>query len=220
MGYIDLRANCDSNMAQWLVIGISGVSCGGKSTLASGLNEFFSNNKNKEIKTNLVVGETHVINQDTYFLSMDDPRHIWVEQLGHYNWDVMTALDMDKMIQDIRFTLKDNFTLYDKTNTFQKPQRINILIIEGFLIFNHPQLLQLTQVKFHIHLPYEKSFARRQARVYDPPDVPGYFEMIVWPMYERHFREFRDCEDIIMLNGEIPAERLLKYSLNCIGRVL
>ncbi|XP_037907016.1 nicotinamide riboside kinase 1 [Hermetia illucens] len=214
-------------MVQWLVIGISGVTCGGKTSLATGLHSFFTTNQNKHIlNTNLVVGDTFVLNQDNYFLPEDDMRHKLIPKLNHINWEVMTALDMEKMLSDIRDILKPGFILYDKNRilptTFQEQhqQQINILILEGFLIFNHPQLLQLCQVKFHLHLPYEKCFQRRQNREYNPPDVTGYFEMCVWPMYERHFREIRDCEEIIMLNGELSRERLLNFALRCIGRFL
>lgn len=52
--------------------------------------------------------------------------------------------------------------------------------------------------------------------MYDPPDVVGYFEMCVWPMYEKHFKEFRDRTDVYMLNGEVPKENIMNYVLNCI----
>jgi len=50
---------------------------------------------------------------------------------------------------------------------------LNILIIEGFLILNHPVTMDLCNVKYHLHIPYEVCYARRQARTYEPPDVLG-----------------------------------------------
>jgi hypothetical protein len=50
---------------------------------------------------------------------------------------------------------------------------LNILIIEGFLIFNHPVTLDFCNVKFHLHVQYEIVKARRVNRVYNPPDPLG-----------------------------------------------
>lgn len=44
--------------------------------------------------------------QDNYFLSDDDPRQIKVENLGHNNWEKLTALDMDRMMEDIYAVLR------------------------------------------------------------------------------------------------------------------
>lgn len=53
---------------------------------------------------------------------------------------------------------------------------LNVLIMEGFLIFNHPVTLDLCNVKYHLHVPYEVCYARRNQRSYDPPDVPCKFK--------------------------------------------
>lgn len=243
---------------RWLVIGISGVTCGGKSTLATALYNYFINNKNRPIfNSNIIVEEAALISQDNYFLPKDDTRHQLIKNLNHINWEILTSLDMEKMINDINNIFIDdtsqnndnimsicnnsninNITTTNISSSFHynnhhrhqnilqylqqqnqhhEIKRIKILIIEGFLIFNHPQILQLCQIKFHLHLPYEKCYERRIKRIYDPPDVTGYFEMCVWPMYEKHFDEFKDYDDIYMLNGETPKEKIFKYVLNCIS---
>lgn len=90
---------------------------------------------------------------------------------------------------------------------------LNILIIEGFLIFNHAVTFDISNVKFHLHVPYEICNARRLKRTYDPPDVPCYFEMVVWPAYEKHLRQFKDSEDILFLNGEATPEKCFQFVL-------
>lgn len=90
---------------------------------------------------------------------------------------------------------------------------LNILIIEGFLIFNHAVTFDLCNVKFHLHVPYEICYARRIKRTYDPPDVPCYFEMVVWPAYEKHLRKFKDSEDVLFLNGDAAPEKCFQFVL-------
>lgn len=51
-------------------------------------------------------------------------------------------------------------------------------------------------------------------------DVVGYFEMCVWPEYEKYFRErIKERKDIRLLNGELPMAELNIFVLNMIGMV-
>lgn len=217
---------------QWLVIGISGITCGGKTSLALSLRDFFINRRTSRLwNSKYVISDVQLISQDDYFLPVDDLRHKWVEKLNAINFEVITSLDMKQMLSDITWTMKGRYLAMDNNNpnsttppdylteitTFQNATKLNILIIEGFLIFNQPELLQLCQLKFHFHLPYEKCFARRELRTYDPPDVTGYFEMCVWPYYEKNFAEFRERKDLIILNGEMCKEKIFKYVLQRIN---
>lgn len=255
-------------METWLVIGISGVTNGGKSTLAKSLHSYFSDHLNKIIfKENITLNKVALFCQDDYFLPVDSPKHKVVEKLNHINWEILSSIDMDRMCHDIMKILGHKFILYNnlteqidpsvdednifadhflsnylhrydessitgnqrtsslikksKNESFQNMNiKLNVLLLEGFLIFNHPFTLDLCNVKFHLHLPYEKCYARRVRRVYDPPDVVGYFEMCVWPLYEKHFKDFKDRTDIYMLNGEVPKENILNYVLNCIKNLM
>lgn len=75
----------------WIVVGISGVTCGGKTTLAETLKNAFNN--------------TIVICQDDYFLPKNDSRHVFIPELNYNNWDILAALDMNKMKSDINTVL-------------------------------------------------------------------------------------------------------------------
>ncbi|XP_037928802.1 nicotinamide riboside kinase 1 [Teleopsis dalmanni] len=248
-------------MPQWLVIGVSGVTCGGKTTLAHSLRDYFQSQRNIQLwNTPYVICDVQLLSQDDYFLPVDDLRHKWIEKLNCINFEVITSLDMKQMLSDITWTMKGRYLATDPINNIDyikdvgisnnfehyapqthhyqthhynqilnhhpthimrvsthlsqaRDNKINILILEGFMIFNQPELLTLCNLKFHFHLPYEKCYERRRKRTYDPPDVTGYFEMCVWPYYEKNFAAFRDRKDIICLNGEISKERIFKYVL-------
>lgn len=199
-------------MEQWLIVGISGVTCGGKTTLANNLYNYFRGKCGHELKTGLELNRIEIIKQDDYFRKVDDPKHQKIEQLNHINWEIIESIDTDRMINDIMKILGKKFTLYstkinsihmDSDNLFARHYTtncsasrgyndlmindhdsvtfkhikhnnvLNILIIEGFLVFNHPVTLDLCNVKFHLHVPYEVCCERRKSRVYDPPDVLG-----------------------------------------------
>lgn len=79
------------NKKDWVVVGISGVTCGGKTTFAAALHNIFP--------------DASIINQDVYFLQPDDARHTRIPSLNHLNWEILSALDMDKMRSDIKEVL-------------------------------------------------------------------------------------------------------------------
>lgn len=200
----------------WLVIGISGVTCGGKTTLAHKMFEFLTDPSNAlKLDRHTKIQTVKMINQDQYFLPEDDPRHTFIEQINHNNWEILKAMDIPRMCDDIRAIIGDLGFLYSNRRVATQPlKHINILIIEGFLIFNVPLVVELCHLKFHLHVPYEKCFARRTERVYDPPDKVGYFETCVWPMYVKNFNEFRELEDLQVMNGELPTEKVFLYVLD------
>lgn len=220
-------------MSSWFVIGISGVTCAGKTSLARNLKEFLGSGKYSDPTWNAEpsvkelwhrlsrcrfrIGNVEVLNQDQYFL----PEHCQedVELLNHKNWELITGLDMRRMCTDIENMLR-------KELTFQLPDGkivqnvINVLIVEGFTIFANPFILELCNMKVHMHLPYEKCYERRKRRTYDPPDVVGYFEMCVWPEYEKYFRDkIKDRKDIRLLNGDLPKLELNVFVMNMVGAV-
>lgn len=236
-------------MTLWLTIGVSGVTCGGKTTMAESLYNFLSKPTNSNVlHKDIQIDQVKLINQDKYYLKENHPQHTLIEELNHINWEILSSLDMEQMCEDISNILGCNYRSYNikkssndinpflsqrhfnlsQNNcnnlnhefTTEPPILLNILIIEGILIFNHHYTLDVCDLKFFLHLPYEKCYERRIKRSYIPPDVIGYFEMCVWPSYEKHFKEIKDRNDILKLNGDLSKEKLFNYIIKCIKESL
>jgi len=176
-------------MAGWLVVGISGVCCGGKTTLVDALKE----------KLPYPVVTVH---QDDYFFPEDSDRHVYIKELNHANWDIISSIDMESLHQNVIRVLNN-------------PPSSNqgIILIDGNLIFNFGPIQRLCHKKFYITLNKEICWGRRQLRAYDPPDPPGsgYFEACVWPMYEMYKKEIDSTvENVIYLDGSADKETTLK----------
>lgn len=58
-----------------------------------------------------------------------------------------------------------------------------LLIVEGILVLNIPEISGACNLKYFLHLTEAECKARRLLRNYDPPDVPGYYEQVVYPMH-------------------------------------
>jgi len=139
-------------MSKW-VIGISGVTCGGKTTVARII-------KSKLEKKNSVF----LYSQDDYY---KDEKEINIDNNGFVKWDCVQAVDFKALIKDVNCALK----------------KYEIIIVEGTLIFMNKDLNQLFMKRFFLNLDFEEAQKRRKERIYDPPDVDGLFEKHVWPEY-------------------------------------
>lgn len=187
---------------QWLVVGISGATCSGKSTL---VNKIYDN-----FPTSIMV------RQDDYFLPPDDPRHVKIQELNHMNWELITSLDIQKMYSDVIRILQSP----GKNATDLK----TLLILDGFLLFKHKPIADLCDRKYFLTLTKEHCWQRRKNRVYDPPDVPGYFDKIVWPEYVKHKNEIVQdkelYESITFIDGTKDMEKIYEMVSKEINQLL
>lgn len=187
----------------WLVIGVSGISCSGKTSLAQSIKNVFSDSVLAEtFFPKLTIGQVKLVCQDDYFWPIDHPNHEWIKvnDINHINREQLSALDMDKMCDDLMHII-GNDNVYSKNSTSESSVPLNILIIEGFLILNHKLTAELCQVKICLNISFEQCFDRRKVRVYKQRTPPGYFESYTWPLYESHFNEYKNMEGLIIIDG-------------------
>lgn len=188
-------------MAPYIIIGVSGVTCSGKTTLAKSLYDYFSCAAD--------VNSVQLLRQDDYFYKKHSPKHTWIPHLNYINREIQSSLDMDRMHSDIDNILKNECT---------EPGN-NMLIIEGFLIWNDSRIRELCTVKMSIRIPYEVCLERRKTRIYNPPNPSGYFEEFIWPFYLKHIDEVKHllC-DGLEINGILSKKECFDLGLNFIRK--
>lgn len=188
-------SSCSSS-SSGLVLGLSGCTCSGKTTIASRLAKAFPN--------------AQCLRQDDFYFPDDSPRHQWVPELNFVNYDLPSAVDMDAFRREIHsFSAAHTFpkngkhppafsgeeSYMEKSNAAAEAKtesdlidvlqdvKVPILILDGITIFNDKPTSLLCDVRYFCPLDRDECLARRNKRAYDPPDVPGYFEQVVWPQY-------------------------------------
>lgn len=186
-------------MSSWLVVGISGVTNGGKSTVTQQLQS-------------CLPCHTKVISQDDYFFPEDSPHHVPCPGgVRHHNFDTLSALDMKTMMQDVTEILNSHVDHTkqctkggDGTHVWNETDLSPVLLVDGFILYDHPGILELCDLRYFFTLSREDCWERRKTRVYDPPDPPGYFEACVWPMYEEHLARVKEgVPDVVFLDGQL-----------------
>ncbi|XP_056275812.1 nicotinamide riboside kinase 1 [Pseudoliparis swirei] len=182
-----------------IVVGVGGMTNGGKSTLSKSLHQQIPN--------------SCLIAQDSYF---KDDSVVPVDSNGFKQYDMLDALHMDRMMSEVDSWRRDPETflrrrgLNPERTTPPEDEEVYVLIVEGFLIFNHRPLNELFHKRYSMEIPYDVCKTRRSSRVYTPPDAPGYFDGHVWPMYLKHRQEMESSlSGMLFLDGLKPKEELL-----------
>lgn len=198
------------------IIGIGGVTNGGKTTLTNGL-----------IKT---LPNCCVVHQDDFFKK---PDQIEVGDDGFRQWDVITAMDMESMTNTmkawmenpVKFARSHGVLLSSAPEESNPDEQTHILIVEGFLLYNYPPMLDVFDKSFYITIPYEECKRRRSTRQYTVPDPPGLFDGHVWPMYLKHRREMEssglhiECLDGLRSKEEIYTQVYESIQNNLLNRL-
>ncbi|XP_032940771.1 nicotinamide riboside kinase 1 isoform X5 [Catharus ustulatus] len=183
-----------------LVIGLGGVTNGGKTTLAEKLKNMLPN--------------CDIISQDDFFKPESE---VETDERGFKLYDVLDALYMDEMVASIRNWMKNpassGVVTEEPQNTCDNLKNVYILIVEGFLLYNYEPLNELWNRRYFLTLPYEECKRRRSTRVYQPADTPAYFDGHVWPMYLKYKSELEENASVQVdyLDGTKSQEELLSY---------
>ncbi|CAK1547559.1 unnamed protein product [Leptosia nina] len=151
-----------------------------------------------------------------FFIGDDSPKHVKCQNLEHNNYDILSSLDMNQMYEDVVKTIKGEVFAHehctDYGNGKWEAQGKKFLILEGFTVLNFKPLLELCNLRYYFVLEYGECLSRRVHRLYDPPDIPGYFEECVWPEHLKYRSEMEKDKRVQLLDGTSPdtLEMVLK----------
>ncbi|KAK9465588.1 P-loop containing nucleoside triphosphate hydrolase protein [Lipomyces arxii] len=196
-----------------IIIGVSGPSSSGKSTLGRLLHH--------------VLPKSFILYEDDFY----KPEEQIPIVNGELDWDCPEAIDFVMLRSAVDYVrtnhcLQDGLYSKEDKNALGKPpvtleeadeikkqivgqnsevDEIKFCIVDGFLLFIDEELTSKLDVKLLLRAPYESLKARREARNGYATlegfwqDPPGYFEKIVWPGYVKAHKH-------LFVNGDMNGD--------------
>lgn len=199
------------------IIGIAGGSASGKTTVASRIKEEFK-------------VDVELICHDYYYLAHND---IPFEERVKLNYDHPNAFDTERLISDIK-QLKQGIAIERPVYSYTEHTRLaetvrvepkKVIIVEGFLIFDNPELLNLMDIKIFVDTDADERLIRRilrdvQERGRSLESVITQYSTTVKPMHEQFVEPSKRHADLIIPYGgqnEIALSMLLDKIRNMVG---
>lgn len=181
-----------------IIIGIAGGSGSGKTTLTRHLKEHFG-------------PHVTVIGHDSYYKRQEGKTY---EERALQNYDHPNAFDTDLLIEHLRELREGRpiqcpvYSYVDHNRTDQTVEIVptKVLIVEGILIFQDPDLRELFDIKIFVETDADERILRRALRDVEERgrtlrSVVTQYLATVKPMHEQYVEPSRKYADIIVLEG-------------------
>lgn len=187
------------------IVGITGGSGVGKTTLINGLSDEFSDN-------------VSIFSLDNYYLPKDKQR---IDENGVVNFDLPTALDLVQMKNDLEQLLSGasiKQTVYnynnpasDQETTIISPNEL--LIIEGLFVMHYDFVRAALNYAVYLSVNSDIQLERRlnrdmKERNYSKEDVLYQWKNHVIPSYDNFVRPYKSEADLIITNNESFDENI------------
>lgn len=185
-------------MEQVLVIGIAGGSGSGKTTLMKNLMQTFG-----DVAT--------VISHDNYYKRHDERTY---EERCLLNYDEPAAFDTSLMVyqldqlrhgQAVDCPVYD-FTIHNRSDETVRIEPRKVIIVEGILIFQDPQLRELMDIRIYVDADADIRLCRRIKRDVNKrgrslESVLNQYRQTVKPMHELYVEPSKKYANIVVPEG-------------------
>lgn len=191
-----------------LIIGIAGGTGSGKTTVVN------------NILNNLNSQNVLVISQDNYYKAHNDLSFAEREKI---NFDHPRSIDFDLLTENIQ-DLKNGKTIEQPIYSFithsRKDETIitypkEVIIVEGILVFTHPELRELFDLKIFVQTDSDERLIRRitrdiKERGRDLDEVINRYRNTLKPMHEQFIEPSKVHADIIVPNMKKKNEAAVR----------
>ncbi len=201
-----------------IIIGIAGGTGSGKTTLTRHLKEHFGS-------------DVTVVSHDNYYKRQEGKTY---EERALQNYDHPGAFDTDLLIRHLRELREGRpiqcpvYSYVDHNRTDQTTEIFptKVLIVEGILIFQDPELREMFDIKIFVETDADERILRRCLRDVEERgrtlrSVVTQYLTTVKPMHEQYVEPSRKHADIIVLEGGhnlVALEMIMQRIQNHIDR--
>lgn len=181
-----------------IIVGIAGGTGSGKSTLAQRIQEHF---KDSSI----------LISQDSYYKSLAGMTH---EERAKVNFDHPDSLDFALLREHLVALKSDkailkpiyNFQTHDRDPTEELVEPVDIIFVEGILLFAVPEIRELFDMKIFLDITDDVRLLRRMERDIrergrDFKNVRDQYLATVKPMHDLFVEPSKKYADVLVPHG-------------------
>ncbi|WP_159024103.1 uridine kinase [Formosa sp. L2A11] len=183
-----------------LIIGLTGGTGCGKTTVVN------------QILNELPEAEVGIISQDSYY---NDTSHLSYDERKLINFDHPKSIDFDLLVSHLK-QLKSGQPIEQPVYSFVKHNRTGdtilthprkVMIVEGILIFTHPDIRELFDIKIFVHADSDERLIRRLKRDIaergrDLDEVLNRYQTTLKPMHQQFIEPMKEYADIIIPNNK------------------
>lgn len=195
-----------------LIIGVSGGTASGKTTLVEKLSEHYSSIN------------PLVISQDSYYHQNSEMRFSDREKINFDHPDPIDFNLLTKHIENLKSGKTINIPTYsflehNRTDEYTTVHPSELIIVEGILLFNDKRLVNLFDLKFFIEADSDLRFIRRVKRDIiergrDFNEVSNRYISTLKPMHELYIEPTKEIADLVIRNNnnsEKPLETIIQF---------
>ena len=185
-------------MKNVIVIGVSGGSASGKTTVANRIKEACKDS-------------VELLSHDFYYHSHDE---LPFEERVKLNYDHPNAFDNGRLINDIKLLKQSipisrpvySYTEYKRLAETVRVNPVKVIIVEGFMIFENTELRELMDIKVYVDTDADERLIRRiirdvKERGRSLESVIAQYINTVKPMHEQFVEPYKKYADIIVPRG-------------------
>lgn len=174
-------------MVKTKLIGISGCTNGGKTTLSKRLLLEFPN--------------SYYMSQDEFYHERNSEHYTYIPELDSFNFDVITAIDMKRFHRELSKLVRSGQYEY--------------IFMDGILLFEDEKLCNMLDRKYFIDLDKDECYRRRKSRNYIIADTSNYFESCAWTEFLKYKEKCQvNCADIVYIDGTESPEDIFIFVAN------
>ncbi|MDO4891356.1 MAG: uridine kinase [Coriobacteriaceae bacterium] len=185
-------------MSDIMVIGIAGGTGSGKTTITNQISERLGN-------------EVTVITHDNYYRAHHEMTY---EERTLLNYDHPDAYETELLVEHLAALKRGetvevpvyDFSIYDRTDATTTVTPSRVIIVEGIVIFAHPELRELMDVKVYVDCDADVRILRRILRDVEErgrslESVINQYLTTVKPMHEAFVEPSKRYADVIVPTG-------------------
>lgn len=173
---------------RWIVVGISGITCSGKTTLAL---------KIQDMKYNCII-----LHQEKYNHPRCHPKHQLANECKEVIMEIESAVNLRQLYLDTIKILKGENVPNSVTSINDSLDQCYILVLDGSFVLNYAPLRDICDLRYHLTLNFNVCESRRKNILHKRVECDFCLKEFIWPKYLQITNSLKNIHSVQIVSGE------------------